>query len=208
VGARYGRYIAVAGLTALFAFALYTTLTRRGAAPGVAAGQRLPAFAAPLALGGPQGDVNVATRPNDGRAGRRPACSVRGAGILNICQLYEQGPVVLALFIDGGSCPAVLSSLGQVAPSFPQVRFAAVAVRATAAPIVRLVRRLRPGFPVGVDRDGVLGGLYQMESCSQVTFAYPGGVVQGAPLLEHPSLSLLSRRVRELLAASRARSGA
>jgi hypothetical protein len=204
VGARYWRYIAVIGLIALFAFALYTTLSRRTAVSGVPAGQRLPPFAAPLALGGPNGDVNVATRPHQGSAGGRPACEVRGTGILNICQLYEQGPVVLALFLDGGSCPNVLRGLQRLAPSFPQVRFAAVAVKAQAKPIAQLVRKLGLGYPVGFDRDGVLGALYQMQGCAQVTFARPGGVVQGKPLLEQPSDALLRARIDSLLGVSRA----
>ena len=58
-----------------------------------------------------------------------PACTVRGPGILNICQLYEQGPVVLALFVDAGSCPRVLSDMQALAPSFPGVRFAGVAIK-------------------------------------------------------------------------------
>lgn len=202
MGARYWRYIALAGLTALFAFALYTTLTRRSAVSGVPAGQRLPPFAAPLALGSVNGDVNVATGPNQGSAGRRPACEVRGAGILNICQLYEQGPVVLALFLDGGSCPDVLRSIERLAQSFPQVRFAAVAVKAQAKPVARLVRKLGLGYPVGFDRDGVLGGLYQMQGCAQVTFAQPGGIVQGKPLLEQPSDAQLRERIAKLLGAA------
>lgn len=205
MGARYWRYVAVAGLIALFAFALYTTLTRRSLPPGIPAGQRLPPFAAPLAVGGVSGYVNVATHPNQGAAGHRPACSVEGAGILNICDLYHRGPVVLALFIDGGSCPAVLGELQLLARSFPNVRFAAVAVKAQADAVGRLVRKLGISFPVGVDRDGVLGLLYRMESCAQVTFAYRGGIVRGGPLLEHPSLASLERRVRELLPASSAR---
>ncbi len=203
--ARRWRYIAVAGLIAFFGLALYLTLTRRAVPPGIAAGERLPPFAAPLALGDVPGDVNVATRADSGQAGKRPACSVRGAGILNICQLYEQGPVVLALFIDGGSCPAVLATMARLAPSFPGVRFAAVAVKAQTASVVRLVRKLGVTLPVGIDRDGVLGILYRMEGCAQLTFAYPGGVVQGAPLLESPSATSLRRRVDELLAASRVR---
>ena len=59
----------------------------------------------PLALGELNGEANIATHADEGEEGKRPACSVRGAGILNICELYEQGPVVLALFIDAGSCP-------------------------------------------------------------------------------------------------------
>lgn len=203
MGARYWRYIAVAGLIALFAFALYTTLTQRTAVLGVPAGQRLPPFAAPLAHGGlANGYVNFATHPKQGSAGRRPACKVRGAGILNVCQLYEQGPVVLALFIDGGSCPDVLRSIQRLAPSFPQVRFAAVAVKAQAKPVATLVRKLRLGYPVGFDRDGVLGVLYQMQGCAQVTFAQQGGIVQGQPLLEQPSDAQLRERIDRLLSAS------
>lgn len=204
MGARYWRYIAVVGLIALFAFALYTTLTRQSAVLGVPAGQRLPPFAAPLAVGGPSGDVNVATRAHQGSAGRRPACEVRGARILNICQLYEQGPVVLALFIDGSSCPDVLRSFRRLAPVFPQVRFAAVAVKAEPEPIARLVRKLRLEYPVAVDRDGILGVLYRMQGCAQVTFAQQGGIAQGKPLLEQPSDAQLRERIDRLLGASHA----
>lgn len=204
MGARYWRYIAVVGLIALFAFALYTTLSRQSAVSGVPAGRQLPPFAAPLALDGLSADVNVATRADQGSAGKRPACTVRGAGILNVCQLYEQGPVVLALFLDAGSCPDVLSALQRLAPSFPQVRFAAVAVKADARHVAHLVRKLALGYPVGVDRDGVLGALYQMQGCAQVTFAKRGGVVQGQPLLEQPSEALLRERIAQLLGVSRA----
>ena len=58
-----------------------------------------------------------------------PACEVRGPQILNICQLYERGPVVLALFVDAGSCADVLGDMQALAPSFPEVRFAAVAIK-------------------------------------------------------------------------------
>ena len=53
----------------------------------------------------------------------------RRAQVLNICELYERGPVVLALFVDGGSCPAVLSEHAGARAGFPGVRFAAVAIK-------------------------------------------------------------------------------
>jgi hypothetical protein len=205
VGPRYGRYVAVLGLIALFAVALYSTLSARRGLAGIAPGERLPPFAAPLALGGPRGEVDVAARANEGASGKRAACTVRGPGILNICQLYERGPVVLALFIDAGSCAGVLDDLQRIAPSFPQVGFAAVAIREDPASVARLVRSHRLTLPVGVDREGRLGVLYTMLSCPQITFAYPGGVVQSAALLNRPSLQVLRARVQELLAASRAR---
>lgn len=205
MGQRYGRYLAVAGLIALLGLALYAELNQHGQLAGVSAGAPMPPFAAPLALGGPSGNVDVATHTNEGPAGKRPACSVRGPGILNICQLYEQGPVVLALFIDAGSCPSTLDGLQRLSGSFPQVRFAAVAIKGEAAPVAHLVRSHHLRFPVALDADGRLAGLYRMVGCSQLTFAYPGGVVQGAPLVEGQPLGVLRARISQLLAASRAR---
>ena len=103
---------------------------------------------------------------------------------MNICQLYERGPVVLALFFDVGSCSGILDDLQRLSRMFPRVGFAAVAVKEDAASVARMVRSKRVSVPVGVDTDGRLAGLYTMVSCPQVTFLYPGGVVQSAPLLE------------------------
>jgi hypothetical protein len=205
VGSRYARRIAIVGLSALVALTLYTELTQRGTLSGLRTGERVPPFAAPLALSGPKGDVNVATRADEGQAGRRPACAVRGPGILNVCQLYEQGPVVLALFIDAGSCPSVLSDLQRLAPSFPEVRFAAVAIGGDRAAVARLVRSRKLALPVGFDRDGILAGLYRMIGCPQITFVSPGGEAQGAALPYRPSPQVLRAHVQALLDASRAR---
>ena len=46
--------------------------------------------------------------------------------ILNICQLYERGPAVLALFFKAGSCPDVLTRMQELTSDFPRVGFAAV----------------------------------------------------------------------------------
>ena len=60
-------------------------------------------------------------------------------------------------------------------------------------------------LPVGVDRDGSLLGLYKVATCPQVSFAYPGGVVQSSALLGRPPLATLRARIAALVAASRAR---
>jgi hypothetical protein len=60
-------------------------------------------------------------------------------------------------------------------------------------------------IPIGFDRDGALAALYSVVSCAQVTFAYPGGVVQSKPLLEGPAPATLRARVSELVRASRER---
>jgi hypothetical protein len=196
------------GLVALLIFVLIvinTIVTKPHKNTGVQPDHSLPPFAVPLALGDLNGDANIATRVADGDAGRVPACSVRGSQILNVCQLYEQGPVVLALFVDAGSCPAILSDMQALAPSFPGVRFAAVAIKGNRQQLRRLVRSRHLSLPVGIDNDGALATLYQLVSCPQVSFVYPGGVVQGRALLRRPSRATLRRRVEELVRASRVR---
>jgi hypothetical protein len=113
--------------------------------------------------------------------------------------------VVLALFVDAGSCAAILGDMQALAPSFPGVQFAGVAVRGDRGALRRLVRTRHLALPVGIDRDGALAALYKVASCPQVTFAYPGGVVQSKPLLTRPSYAALRERVSELVAAAQAR---
>jgi hypothetical protein len=204
-GARYGRYVVILAVILLVAFTIHVALTSHKGTTGIRPGTRVPPFAAPYALGGPSGEVDVATHANEGQAGKVPACSERGPAILNICQLYERGPVVLALFFDAGSCARTLDDFQLLAPEFPRVSFAAVAVKEEAASIARMVRSKRLTLPVGVDAGGRLGGLYAMVSCPQITFVYPGGIVQSSSLLSRPPLTTLRARVGALLAASRVR---
>jgi hypothetical protein len=201
---RYRRYVGILGVLIVVLIVINTTLTRSNGIGGIEPGHRLAPFAVPLALGEVNGDANIATHADDGEAGKRPACSVRGAGVLNICELYEQGPVVLVLFVDAGSCPRTLSDLQALAPSFPGVRFAGVALKGERGKLRALIRARSLSIPIGFDRDGALAALYKVVSCSQVTFAYPGGVVQSKPLLEGPAPATLRARVSELVQAARA----
>lgn len=202
MGQGYARYVALLGLIAIAAFTVHVALTPHRGMTAIRPGVRVPPFAAPYAIGGPPGEVDIAPRARDGLAGRVAACEERGAAILNICQLYERSPVVLALYFDAGSCTRVLSEMNTLASAFPQVEFAAVAVKEEPAEVARLVRSKRISFPVGVDREGRLGGLYAMVSCPQLAFLYPGGIVQSPALLGTPSIAVLRKRVAELLAAS------
>jgi peroxiredoxin len=124
---------------------------------------------------------------------------------LNVCELYERGPVVLALFVEAGSCPGVLSEMEALVPEFPGVGFAAVAVKGERAPLRRLIAARGLRFPVGFDRDGALARLYGVASCPQITLAYPGGIVQSRALLGEPSPGVLRARIAELVGAARAR---
>ena len=202
---RYGWWVGALALVILALITLNTVLTKPNGAGGLAPGVRLPPFAMPLATGNLPGDADIATHADDGEAGRLPACSVRGPRILNICELYEDGPVVLALFVDGGGCARILGDLQALLPGFPGVRFAAVSIKGDRSALRALVRRDRLSFPVGIDGDGAVATLYKVASCPQVTFAYPGGVVQSKALLLRPPLATLRARVSELVAGARVR---
>ena len=155
-GTRYGRYLVIFGACpgrARRGHGSARARTCRGSRRG-----RIPPFAAPLALGSLAGDVNVATRPNRGRPGTA-ACTVRGAQVLNVCQLYEQGPLALALFVDAGSCAAVLRDMQALAASFRRALCRGRGQgRNGCGQAARACARLT--FPVGLDRDGILVGLY------------------------------------------------
>jgi len=203
---RYGRYVGVLGLVILVLITINAALTKPNGAHGIEPGHAIPPFAAPLATGNLNGAVNVATRANEGAAGRTPACEVREEGVLNVCELYERGPLVLAVFVDSGSCEAILGDMQALAPGFPGVSFAGVALGGERGPLRKLVReRGLTSVQVGLDSEGVLVDLYKVASCPQVTFVLPGGVVQSPALLSRPSRQTLRERVRELVAAANAR---
>lgn len=203
---RYGRYVGVLGLVILVLLAINVALTKPNGAAGIALGHTVPPFAVPLALGTLTGAADVATHPNDGAAGRVAACAERGAQILNVCELYERGPVVLALFVNAGSCTAVLSEMQALAPQFPGVGFAAVAIRSERGSLPQLVReRKLTHVQIGFDEEGTLTGMYKMGSCPQVSLVLPGGVMQSPALLSTPSQATLSARVAALVQAARAR---
>jgi hypothetical protein len=205
-GARYGRYVGLLALVLVVLITVNTLVSKHVSSRGVEPGQPLPPFAAPLATGTLSGDVNFATRSHQGAAGNTPACAVRGPQILNVCQLYERGPVVVALFVNGGECPRALDTLTQVLPSYPGVQVAAVALGGDRGALRRLIASHRWPFPVGYARDGRdLVTVYRVPLCPQLTFAYPGGIVQGRAIVGNPTAAELRERLALLVTQSRAR---
>ncbi|HTR73381.1 MAG TPA: hypothetical protein VMG80_07270, partial [Solirubrobacteraceae bacterium] len=85
---RYGRYVGLLGVAILILLGINGALTKTGGAKGIEPGRVVPPFAAPLALGSLNGDVNVARHPREGSAGGVPACEIHGPGVLNVCELY------------------------------------------------------------------------------------------------------------------------
>jgi hypothetical protein len=202
---RYGGYVGLLVILILVLITINTIVTKPNGVKGLAPGEKLPPFAVPLALGSLNGDADTATHADDGAAGRVAACQERGSQILNICQLYEGAPVVLTLFVDGGSCPDILGDEQTLSSSFPGVRFAAVAIKGGRSKVRQLIHAHGLQMPIGLDSDGALAALYKVGTCPQVTFAYPGGEVQSDALIKRPSLATLRGRLSALVSASRAR---
>jgi hypothetical protein len=198
------------GALVLLGIALLTLNTfggNAGGARGLAPGTKIPPFAAPLATGTlpDDADVNVATKPDQGDAGKRPACEVRGPDVLNSCQLLERGPLVLAfLATRGGDCTSTLDDLQAVHERHPRLQVAAMAIRGDRGDLRKLIAEHGWTFPVGYDHDGVLVGLYGVAVCPHVAFVYPDGRVRGTVLGREPA-SELEGRVQRLLAVSRER---
>ena len=154
---------------AVIAYITYNSLQTEGpGSRGVDPGRDLPAFAAPLALSGLEGDANVSDR----------ACDVRGEAVLNVCELAEGGPVVLAFFAEPVErCDAQIDVLDGLRSRFPDVRFAAVAIRGDRDELRKRIRERGWRLPVGHDRDGAVANVYAVAVCPQITFARRGGEV-------------------------------
>jgi hypothetical protein len=176
----------------------YNSLRTEGVGvQGLERGAALPPFAMPLAASAKEGDANIATKPDSGPEGDRPACSVRGRDILNSCELSERGPVVLAFVVTrSGDCARQVDALDRVAARVRGVAFAAVAVREDRERLRELIRSRGWRVPVGYDHDGAVGNLYGLGAvCPLLTFAGADGRVAGTHLgaLDDAALAAAAR---------------
>ena len=160
--------IGVLALAAIAYIGINTLRTEGPGSRGPAAARELPPFAAPLALSDLEGDANVSSR----------ACSVRGPDVLNSCELVERGPVVLAFFAEPVErCDDEIDRVDRLRTRFPDVQFAAVAIRGSRDALRRLVRERGWQLPVGHDRDGAVANLYGVAVCPTIALAARGGTV-------------------------------
>jgi peroxiredoxin len=188
----------VGGLAAVLVigFLIYA-LTHHSAGagtPGVAAGQPLHYFAAPLAVSNLNGDANL-----------NPPCTLarHDPRALNICLLAKRGPLVLDFFVTGSRACEREVSIMQTLASAPETRgaqYAAVAVNTGHAAASKTVRAHRWTIPVAYDPDGGVGSLYGVTACPLVELAYRGGTVAERLIGEHwLSAPALAGKVQALL---------
>jgi hypothetical protein len=185
---RPGVLVGVLVLGVMVYIVLNTLRTEGPGSRGVAAGEQLPPFAAPLALSDLDGDANVSGK----------ACSVRGEKILNVCELAERGAVVLAFFAEPSErCDDEVDTVDRLRRRYPDVQFAAVAIRGDRDKLRERIRSQGWGLPVGWDRDGAVANAYAVAVCPAITLARRGGTVVET-LLGSQTPAQLEAAIREL----------
>jgi hypothetical protein len=143
---------------------------------GIPAGKQLAPFAAPLATSDHNNDASIQPHAGDGHPA---ACSIRGPGIVNLCDLRRR-PLVMTFVATGGDgCNAQLDRVEQVRRSFPGVTFLGVVSRKSLSEAAGMVRSHRWTFPIALDRDAALFNLYGIGDCPTTIFARRGGISAG-----------------------------
>ena len=202
---RYGWFAGLIAVLLLAYVGLNTIRTSGASSTGLKVGSAIPPFATPLALSDLKGDADIATRPDSGRAGRVAACDLRGPRILNVCQLSERGPLIVAfLATRGGRCSGALDTLDAVRRRSPGVQLAAISIKGDRGDLRKLVRAHRWTFPVGTDDDGALANLYGVSVCPQTTFTSVGGIVESTEI-GAAKPAVLRRRVAQIVRVSEQR---
>src|SRR5205814_94710 len=176
-----GRYSGGSGVAATILIMVGGTKTVRHAGKGLRglpAGSHLPVFAAASATGPRDAPPNLKRSATDKTVGNKtPACDVHGSGVINLCDL-ERKPLVIALIVPGiKRCEGQLDTIQSVRSSYPNVNFLAVVSGRGKNTVRKLVQRRGWTFPVALDPQLQLFGLYRVAVCPTVTFAYKGGMV-------------------------------
>lgn len=188
-GHRYGWLIGIVAILAVAALSIHSAGRDAPGATGLRAGERLPPFAVVRVTSdivcdddADPCDANIAASGagDQGEAGRRPACEVRGPTVLNVCELTERGPLVLGLSASrGADCLDSWDRLEALARRHPGLQVALVAIGGGLDELRAIVRDRGWSVPVGWDRDGILASVYGVAACPYVTVARWRGVVQG-----------------------------
>lgn len=209
------RYSMLAGLI-LVAVIVVAMLSQSGEDSGTLGLDRqpahwaLPEFAVPVATSRLEGDANVAQDdcstgqiPCPPDAGLTPACKVRGANVIRVCDLFDRPLVISFWFSMGGTCVDQQDAVNTVYERYrDRVNFLSLDVRDSRDTVRDLVRERGWKMPVGFDRDGAVATLYRVGVCPTFAYAYPGGTLQSASAGEL-SVAQLSARIRTLLRATR-----
>jgi hypothetical protein len=204
----------VAGGLLLVLLALGSTLVAgRGAddATQVRPGERLPAFAAPVATRPrvAHDDVNLATRDGQGAAGDRAACSVRVPSAVTSCALLRRGPLVLVVFSRGlQSCLRTVDDVDRAARGRPGLAALAVETRGEHDETARTVRARGWALTTVYDADGALSSRLGAAVCPLVLFVRRDGTVVDRLIGEDATGAAIRARTARLVRAATTPAGA
>ena len=184
------KYAWVVGIVLFMGIAvlLFTTaLPNTGAGlKGPEPGDRLPAFAAPLATGNARCngdeacDANVCQRAKDcnDTAGNTPACKLISEAIFNVCEARKKPLVLTFVFDKGADCNPQVDRVQRMTDEFPGVNFAVVYFSDEKPDeIAEIVKRRRWTRPVAHTPDGAVVNLYGVGGCPTTVFSHAGGRV-------------------------------
>jgi hypothetical protein len=215
------RYSVVVGLLFLTVIVVATVQTlNSGGGEGTLGLDRqpprwpLPEFAVPAGAGALEGDANVAQDdcessavpcPEDAK--RVPACRIRSAGAIRLCDFFDRPLVLSFWFTKGGDCADQQDIVDRVYRRYRgRVNFLSLDVRDDRDTVRDLIRQHGWKLPVGYDRDGAVASLYKVGGCPTFAYVYPGGTLASASIGDL-SVAGLSDRVERLLSATEAAEG-
>jgi hypothetical protein len=174
------------------------------------ADEPLPEFAVPVAVSDLEGDANIAQDdcetdqlpcPADRR--RTPACRVRLADAIRVCDYFQRPLVISFWFSRGGDCEDQQDVVSAVSGRYRgRVNFLSIDIRDSRDSVRDLVRERGWRMPVGYDHDGAVSTLYRVGGCPTFVYAYPGGILESSTIGELGE-GQLAARVDDLLAATR-----
>ncbi|HYZ27848.1 MAG TPA: hypothetical protein VE570_02250 [Thermoleophilaceae bacterium] len=158
-------------------------------------GSLLPEFAAPLATGDLDKDVNIKVTRKE--PGQTFACAVHVPSALNGCDLRRRPSVIVFAGTRGADCLPGFDRIARVRKAFPQVNFAGILIRMNLDAAAKAVGKGHWGFPVAFDRDGQLTNVFGIGVCPATVFTRAGGRVRTTRLgkITGPELRAEIRRI-------------
>jgi hypothetical protein len=163
---------------------------------GPKAGSEMPAWAAPLATGTLDKDVNIKITGKE--PGHMLACRVHVPSALNGCDLRKRPSVIVFAGTKGANCLPGFDRIERVRRDFPQVAFAGILIKMDLGAASKTVRQGHWGFPIAFDRDGQLTNVYGLGVCPATVFARKGGRVVSTSLGKITEQQLRAR-IRRIL---------
>ena len=176
----YSWVVGIAFLLLVIVVGLNTLPNSGEGLKGPQSGAAMPAFAAPLATGTVDADVNIKATGKE--PGKTFACQVHVASALNGCDLRKKPSVIVFAGTRGANCLPGFDRIERVRSAFPQVNFAGILIKMGLKDASKTVRKGGWGFPVGFDRDGQLTNVYGLGVCPATVFARKGGHVVATKL--------------------------